>query len=258
MSEENEIIAQEIYEYYQKKQENLTDNSSDKNEASAANTISDLKDSAKNLISQKIKNIFWDRKNLMILSAVFAALFAVLCGYVIGLLIPKNSGRVAEITEQLKEESEQFQKALSDNSRLNGNVEDLYDERAQKKAELNSITDYEETRDQAINELYEISSQLEDLNNQIAEKENKVAELDASIKAAGGGEITLSPGMYTVGKQLAAGEYSVTGNGSILVSDSQSKLKINTKLTSSAYTCPLSNGDIIKLETEAKFNPAEE
>lgn len=261
MADENEIIAQEIYEYYQKKQEAMTDNSSDCSKSSADNAVSDLKDNTKNLfpnkIKDKIKNIFWDRKKLLILSGIFASLFIVLCGCIIGLLIPKNSDRIDEITEHLKEENEQYQSALSDNIRLNEDVEELYDERAQKKAELNSITDYEETRDQAINELYELSVQLEDLQEQISEKENEVSQLDAEIKEAGGGEITLSPGMYTVGKHIAAGEYSVTGNGSILVSDSQSKLKINTKLTSSSYICQLSDGDIIKLETEAKFNPAD-
>lgn len=253
MADENEFIAQEIYEYYQNNQNTQQSSPSD-----SANTIADLDIiQTDNTVSQKIKDIFWDRKKLLILSVILAVLFSVLCGYVIGLLIPKSDTRIAEITKQLEEESESFQKALSDNERLSEDVDELYDKRAEKKAELNNITDYEEARDLAKSEFDELLLQFDELQTQITEKKDEIAKLDALIKNSGGGEIILTPGMYTAGKHIAAGSYSVTGNGSLLVSDSQNKLKINTKLTASDFTCPLSDGDIIKLETEAKFNPAD-
>jgi ABC-type Na+ efflux pump permease subunit len=258
MPDENEILAQEIYEYYQNKSNsNDTADSDKKDIADTADAEKSQKDNVKNLLPEALKNIFWDRKKLLVLSVVLAALLAVLCGYVIGLAIPKSSERISEIVEQMKNDDDDYQKALSSNDKLTRDVDNLYDEKAQRKAELENITDYEETRDMAKDELDELTAQLEDVQKEVALKSDELEQLDNKIKASGGSEITLSPGMYTVGKQIPAGEYSVIGNGSLLVSDSQSNLKINTKLTSSAYTCQLSNGDTIKLETQAKLNPAE-
>lgn len=257
MSDENEIIAEEIYEYYQDKLENEQTSENTEPEAAPEQQKNIFASASKAIsgITDKLAKNSQDKSGLYITLAVLASVIIIMCGYITGLAIPKNDERIAEKIEELRSSDARYTEAAANNKRLNERVNTLYDENAEVKAELNGITDYEAIRDRSKQDIEDVSVQLEKIKEQVASKQSEVEELDSQIKDIGS-EITLKPGMYTVGKHIAAGEYYVKGDGSILVSDSDSKLKINTKLTQSAsYTCRLSSGDIIKLETEAEFNP---
>lgn len=257
-SDKNEIIAEEIYEYYQDKLESAQTEETEaaSEEPGEKKTVISSVTGAISDITDKLAKNTQDKSGVYITFAVLASVIIIMCGCLIGILIPKNEALVEAKTEKLRSSSAKYSEAKEDNERLNERVNSLYDDQAEVRAELNGITDYEAIRDRAKQDIDDISKQIEELKSQNEAKQAEINELDAKIKDMGG-KVTLKPGMYTAGKHIAAGEYSVKGDGSMLVSDSEGKLKINTKLTKSASVCRLSDGDTIKLETEAEFNPAE-
>ncbi len=197
-----------------------------------------------------------DKTNLYITIAAVASASVIMVGAITGFLLPKDGGLVSDRAEMLKTSEQKYIDAVEENEKLNRRIDELTAQKEELNSELNAIIDYETARDSAKKDMNDVSAQVEALGKQIEEKQNQIKELDAKILDMGG-KVTLSPGMYTVGKQISAGEYYVKGDGSLLVSDSQSKLKINTRLTEEApYTCRLTEGDVIKLETEAVFNAA--
>ncbi len=258
MSEENEIIAEEIYEYYKNKVDDepkkvpvvseIKEETVKKKHPSPAKAISGM--------TGKLSKSIKERKRLYIALVILSSVIIIVGGAVVGILIPKDESRVGEELEKLRSASSDYATVKSENERLKERVNGLYGDQAEVAAKLEGITDYEAIRDRAKQDMDDVSKQLEEVKAQVDLKQSQINELDQKIKDMGG-KITLKPGMYTVGEHIAAGEYHVRGNGSILVSDSDSKLKINTKLSQTSSVCRLSDGDTIKLETEADFNPAE-
>lgn len=256
MADDKEII--EIYEYYHDKLENeesepipeLAPTAEKKTVlSSAVKTISDITD--------KLAKNPQDKSGVYITLAVLASVVIILCGYITGLAIPKNSERINAQIESLRETDTRYADAVRENRRLGARVEKLYSERAEVNAQLDGINDYEAKRDRVKQDIDDITAQLDEVNTQLDRKREDISELDDKIKSMGG-KVTLKPGMYTAGEHIAAGEYYVKGDGSMLVSDSGAKLKVNTRLTqNSSYMCRLSDGDTIKLETKAEFNPSE-
>lgn len=294
MADEKEIIEEEIYEYYKNigdksdeeddfspitpkdkadKDEAKTDKTEKLKKAIEKEKISAflymLSDKTKSVweflkrqclrfyefIIPRIKDILSDRKKRSVLYVVCAFIAGGLIGMFTGFIIPKNADKADEIMEKLKDSNEVYISLAEDNDRLNEKVDELYDERAERKSELNTITDYEDMRDETSDKYDELSARFDNLQSEIASKQEEADKLNTEIALSGNGEITLTPGIYTVGKHIAVGEYSVTGKGSLLVSDKENKLRINTKLSSAGYKCGLSEGDTIKLEASAKFNP---
>ncbi len=288
--EKKEIIEEEIYEYYKDKNGGEEDFTAEENVLEEKQEMADVSEKqlikpldkmrlpkafliirdklqfAWNFIKKrfsyffafiksKIKEILADRKKRLIIYGACAFVASCVFGALIGCIIPKNAEKTAEIKERLQEENKDYLKAYRTNNRLNRRVDELYEERAELKAELNSITDYEEMRDKTTDKYEELSEKMNAAEKEIDEKQTEIDGLNSEIALSGGGKITLTPGMYTVGKHIAVGEYSVTGKGSLLVSDKDSKLKINTKLSSAGYKCGLSEGDTIKIEASAAFNP---
>lgn len=258
MSEENEIIAEEIYEYYKDKADDETVKAEPEKQQESVNKKTAVSPAARAIsgVAGKLSKKVGDKKGLYIALAALSAVIIIMLGALVGILIPQKDAKVEAELEKLQNASAAYTEAKEENERLNERVETLRGDQAEVKAELEGITDYEAIRDSAKRDTEDISKQLEDIKAQVETKQTEAGKLDEKIKEMGG-EITLKPGMYTVGEHIAAGEYQVKGNGSILVSDSDSKLKINAKLTDNSYLCRLSDGDTIKLETEAEFNPAQ-
>lgn len=252
MDEDKDIVA-EIYEYYKDRpapsEEAVPERDEKKNVFSSASELfSDITD--------KLAANPQDKNGMYITLAAAAAAVIIMIGAITGFLLPKNEEKVTQKAQTLMESDKKYLDAQKENKRLTKRLDTLYDTRTEVASELEKINGFETERDSSKKDMDDVSSQLNDLKSQIDKKQAQINELDSKIRSIGS-KLTLTPGMYTVGKQISAGEYQVKGDGSLLVSDSQNKLKINTKLTeTAAYKCRLSEGDIIKLETEAEFDAA--
>lgn len=257
MSDKNEIITEEIYEYYRNNPEEIIEEPDDEEVSENKETFFGSAVQFISGVTDKLAKNPQEKTGLYVTLAVLASVTVILCGCITGILIPPNEAKFESELERLKLSDTRYAEAVKSNERLSARVDTLYNDQAELKAQLDGITDYETARDHSAQDIKDITAQITQLESDIELKQTELAELDEKIKDMGG-EITLKPGMYTAGVHIAAGEYQVKGSGSMLVSDSDSKLKVNTKLTkTTAYVCRLSDGDTIKLETEAEFNPAE-
>lgn len=205
-------------------------------------------------IIDKLAKNSQDKRVFYITLVSVAAAFVIMVGALTGFLLPGDTKLISEKEELLKTSNQRYIEASNENTKLGNRVDELSETKEEVSSELNQINNYETSKNSSEQDINDVYGQLQELQKQIDEKQSKIDELDGKIRDIGG-KVTLSPGIYTVGKHISAGEYSVTGNGSMLVSDSQNKLKVNTRLTENEnYTCRLSEGDIIKLETKAEFN----
>ena len=84
------------------------------------------------------------------------------------------------------------------------------------KSKLEKISDFDNTKAELSAKITLKEKELSELNAQISEKRAKIAELDANIAQKAPPENILPPGKYIIGKNIAAGKYTVTGTGKFL------------------------------------------
>lgn len=189
---------------------------------------------------------------MLVLLAAMIALFIV---YAAGNSGEKREDIVeAEYKTQLAESSK-YNDLKKSVSAIKEEIEDLTKTRDEKQAVYDALTDYELRSSDADDRLDELQKRLDDLNDEIEEKQKKLDKLNEDKKTPS--IVNLIPGRYSVGegKNIAAGKYSVTGSGSIVVSASSGSAKLNSVLGTEGIVITLDEGDIIKLDTNAKFTP---
>ena len=156
---------------------------------------------------------------------------------------------------ELLENSTEYREAAQDYDSIKETIDDLTKERDEKQAVFDAMQDYESKSTDVNTRLENLRNELNSLNSEIETKKQTLAELESSISSKTSSIVSLSPGIYTVGKNIVAGKYLVTGSGSILISTSSGATKINTVINSDGTQVTLENDDTIKLETRARFTP---
>lgn len=166
--------------------------------------------------------------------------------------MPKQSSVLNAKIEQLKNNDEyiSLKKDYDDNK---AEIDELRKSVSEKEEFLKQISDYENTKASLRESLELKKSELNELNTQITSKQAEIDSIKSTIDQNSSSIITLSPGRYKVGENIAAGVYSVTGAGKLAVSTKDNNNKVNQILGSSAIEITLDDGDNIKLETTAKF-----
>ena len=76
----------------------------------------------------------------------------------------------------------------------------------------------------------------------------KLTELKAKAN-----RLPLTPGVYTVGKNLPPGTYNVTGAGSMIASTAAGEMKINMQLSAEPNRAELRDGYTVKLNKSTTF-----
>ncbi|MCD8391528.1 MAG: hypothetical protein LUD03_06790 [Firmicutes bacterium] len=189
---------------------------------------------------------------------IIAAVLIIIIGFFAGFIaFGASDEKVDSKKEELQKTDTSYLRAKSENTTLTASIEALEENGENIEKTFDSVVEYQKQYDTLEEEYSEYQSQLDSLTSDYDQLKSEYDELSEQLTKLKTQTVTLTPGTYTVGTHLAAGNYSVTGDGSMLAADSNSSLKINTILDDDAYECTLSGGDIIKLETTAKFTPTE-
>ncbi|MCD8356288.1 MAG: hypothetical protein LUE11_06925 [Clostridia bacterium] len=145
---------------------------------------------------------------------------------------------------------------------------DLYEKELEKKEDLvEQVNEYDENKEK-------YQSELEDLKKQVEEKESdlstiesdittKQAELDklkGEIVKASGDPITVPSGDYTIGTDIQAGRYRISGSSNFVAYTSSGRVYINTILGDSRvgdgdYIGTLSDGMVVRCSSKTTFTP---
>lgn len=152
----------------------------------------------------------------------------------------------------------------SDNELLaiNQKISDAQKEIDEKSEIIKAANDYTSNKEQLEQDYKNKSSELDSLNAQITSKQAELDTLTGNIIKAKSEPKTLSAGEFTVGSDLPAGRYNVSGSSNFVVYSSSGSLKVNTILGSSIvgsgdYVCTLADGDMMKLSAKTTFTPIE-
>ena len=189
-------------------------------------------------------------------AALLVAMGILLLSFYFGTLGVKDSELVEMQYSQMLSESSKYNDTLESISETNVQIEELIRERDIKQAEYDALLSYKNGEDYVEFEITELQKQLDTLNDENQKKQEQIDALTSDISEKVATIMNLPPGIYTVGESLAAGKYTVTGSGSILVASSNGNVKLNTILTADGVAVTLDDFDRIQLDTRAKFSPA--
>lgn len=185
-------------------------------------------------------------------SSIAVSLALIGCSVIIALNLPRSSDADEAYIEELRQQDD-YVELQKEYATLSKEVNDLDASLAEKKEKVEYIDDYDNKKAELTLKIDSQKQQINDITYNINQKTTEIAELDKIIADRSGTIITLSPGRYVVGTNIAAGKYSVSGAGKLSVASSDNKSKVNTVIGSSSYEVELNNGDIVNIEMTAKF-----
>ncbi|MCD8181379.1 MAG: hypothetical protein LUF26_07875 [Firmicutes bacterium] len=194
------------------------------------------------------------------LSPRFVRVSAPICALIViaaltaGIFIPKSDGAVSKALASLRESDSEYIAVKENSDSVLSEVESLNTTLAEDQAELEEFTQSQDNLEKLADKIEELTAEKESLQGELSSKQSELSSLSASVSAQSTKTITWASGTYTVGKNIAAGTYTVTGSGSIAISNS-GKSRVNKSLKSDGETFALSDGDVIKIDGNAKFIP---
>lgn len=147
---------------------------------------------------------------------------------------------------------------------------DLYtEELEQKKKLVEEVDEYDKNKEKYQSELTDLQKQVDDKQAELSEIESNVAtkqseldKLNGEIVKVSGEPITVPSGDYTIGSDIAAGRYRISGSSNFVAYTSSGRVYINTILGNSIvgegdYIGTLSDGMTVRCSSKTTFTPVD-
>lgn len=157
----------------------------------------------------------------------------------------------------MAKKDDEYNQIFEKHSELSEEKDRTDNEKEKKEASLKEMNDYIEDGTQLENRISELNDNLYELNSDIEKLESEKKRVNDVLQEYKSAVHTLSPGIYTVGKNILEGEYNITGDDILTVSSSWGKSKINVHLTEEKQKFILENGDTVKIESNTVFDKAD-
>jgi predicted nuclease with TOPRIM domain len=170
----------------------------------------------------------------------------------LGIYVPKSTASVEKQLSSLRASDKTYIEKKSEYDALVSEEEQLSSHIEQTNDELEKFEKTQDNLDKLSQKNIQLQSEKEQLQNEIASKQSKLSSLESSVNAYSRSSVTWSSGKYTVGTNIAAGTYIITGTGSIAISNSGTA-RVNKSLKSDGEVFTLNDGDIIKIDGNAKL-----
>lgn len=198
------------------------------------------------------RNLFFDA--FYIAASLLIALIISLIFYNIGKAGSKDDNEINIAVEQIRKDS-QLNILRQKVAQMNTEKEQLIQDRDRLQAEYDGLLAYESSAWEIDQQIEAMRNELDTINAQNQEKQTLLDQVTGDISEKNLVISNLAPGIYTVGQNISAGKYSVTGSGSITVSNSSNTVKFNGVLRADGTELTLDDGDQIQLNTRARFSP---
>ena len=228
------INIEEIIDYYKDKQ-------SPDIEAQLSHDIKTEEPKQENSESKTDKNAVFLNELTFYLAAVLIAVCAIASAFHIGTKSNSDDEAIAGITKNLRAGDIEYNDSVLKNKELNDKLTALSAESLAIKEREGTVKDFETTKESLDKKLNSLKQEAKKLNDELYEKRQrlKASKENNSDEYS----VTLTPGVYTVGKNLPYGTYNVSSEGSIIASTPARETKINEQLSSDK---PIS----LRLETD--------
>ena len=204
--------------------------------------------------AERIKSLPSDLTPKFVKISCAASAAVIIAAALTAFFIPKSSGAVDRALSSLRESDggyveakAAYDDALSENRRLG-------EELRSKKEELEEFHAAQGSLDKISESNAELEKQRDELAKQAEQKQNEYNSLSDASGETSGRIVTLPSGYYTVGKDITAGNYTVTGSGSIATARG-GKSTANKLLTSDGEEFELKDDDRVQIDGSAKFIP---
>lgn len=189
---------------------------------------------------------------------VFILLFACTISYGVGRKLQLDDIAIEEMSKKntelikLTEELDSVKLELKNQEEILNQLNEYKANKETKNAEIAQLDKDIATKSETVTAL----------DNDIQTKTSELDNLKNAIKKTGEAPKVLTAGYYTVGSDIPAGRYIVTGDSNFVVRTSSGRLKVNTILGGGnwgeeSYTCYLDVGDILELSSRDTFTPIE-
>ena len=212
---------------------------------------------AENTAAGLVDEMPYRKKPVFVIVTLILAAVLLIASFVAGRTWTKPKSKVDSLYLELLKTDSDYLKIHDEASSTLESLDKLKAERDEKQKEMDDLSKFEEEQAQVQQRIYEMQSQLEQLQSDIKAKQSKIEKTDAEIEKKSKLTSELTPGIYTVGKQIAPGQYTVTGDGALTVSDGSGGFRQSEILSDEGTACTLEEGYVIKLETTAVFKPSE-
>lgn len=167
--------------------------------------------------------------------------------------IPKSDGAAERSLNSLRASSGAYNEVKTAHDNALAENRQLGEELRAKNEELEEFRGAQGGLDKINESNAELEKKRDELAKQAEQKQNEYDSLTSETSGAGR-IVTLPSGYYTVGKDITAGSYTVTGSGSIAVARG-GKSTANKLLTSDGEAFELKDDDRVQIDGSAKFIP---
>ena len=190
-------------------------------------------------------------RSVKILCAICTAVL--IMSFILGLALP-NSAAVSRQLDVMRHKDKTYTEVKKDNEAAIKALDRATKRLEDKKNELEDSDKSQKSLDKITESNNALKAEKESLSAEIAKKQSELNSLNISVTDKTKKTVTWSSGRYTVGENIAAGRYNVTGSGSISIGNSGKSIA-NKHLKSDGEVFNLSNGDVIQIDGNAKFVP---
>ncbi|MGN0181827.1 MAG: hypothetical protein ACI4DP_05370 [Candidatus Ornithomonoglobus sp.] len=198
-----------------------------------------------------------ERNVLAYIITAFIAAAIIAGSFTLAIYLPGDSDLINSRAGDLLKSDEEYSSLLANKESLEYEVNTLQAESDEKKTQVDNLNDYDNTMAELDMKIKENREEINILKSEMNEKQAQLDGLNAAISGKNGTQITLTPGVYTVGTNLQVGKYSVTGSGKFQVASSDGVSKVNEILGTSPYTITLEQGDKVSIGSSTKFTPVD-
>lgn len=202
------------------------------------------------------------KKKTIIAGAIILVVVAIALyvSYVFGYSDGENAAINDRVLESIQEKNDEY-------ADISAKIDTYSDELEEKKDLVAQVEEYNANKDKYQSELSDLQKQVDDkksnlsaIESDITAKQAELDKLNGEIVKASGTPITVPSGDYTIGSDIKAGRYRISGSSNFVAYTSTGKLYINTILGDSSvgdgdYIGTLSDGMTIRCSSKTTFTP---
>lgn len=178
----------------------------------------------------------------------------IIAAFAAGFLVPKSDNSLLRGLMYLEQNDKAYLAVKGENGSERLETDSLRKKLEEKQQELDEFRNAQDNLDKISESNAALESERDVLKDEIKKKQQELDELEAAAKAYANKIMTWSSGDYTVGSEIAAGKYTITGTGSIAIANN-GKSKTNKLLKADGESFTLSEGDLIHIDGNAKIVP---
>lgn len=199
-----------------------------------------------------IITVITDSRRPYIITAAAAAVLIAAASFFAGFFIPKPIAAVNMKLSHYEKKNSEYIDASNAYTSAEKEVNELNSRLTEAQEQLDDFNQSRGSLDKITEKNNQLQSQKEQLQNEISAKRAVLDTLNPKAEKSVNSTVTLSSGRYTAGENFVSGGYVIMGTGSIVIS-SGGKARVNKALKSDGEKFTLNDGDILKIDGNAKL-----